>query len=359
MKTIKLIFPLILCLGFYLNSYSQNPEADKLYKQALSKMDNEKDYNGAIKLLEDALKISPDNDDYKYEQALSYFLLGEFKSSIKILEKIIDSPNATPLYYQLLGNSYNRLNDIDKSNKIYQKGFDKFSNAGLLYTGQGINKFNRKEYNEALSWFEKGIEKDPNYASNYFYSSMLFSESTEKVWAVLYGEIGRIVEQKSPRSEKMGKSLYDIYKDGITIKDSTIGVSFTKTATISMDNLKSGNILPFANIVFEMDLLLSIIGEKQVSIEMLDRTRKKFIELYFSKNQSKDYPNILFEYHKKLIGLNYFDCYNYWLFYGGNPTEADAWIAKNKTRYDEFLTWFAKNPMELSKDKKFYRLQYN
>jgi tetratricopeptide (TPR) repeat protein len=357
MKNKALLLVLIFSVFFVTLSHSQDSDADKLYWKAISKMDNEGDYSGAIKLLDEAIKLEPKNIDFQYEKAYAYFKWEDYKSAAKILEKLVKSADATPLCFQLLGNTYNHLGEKGKSDEIYMKGIEKFPDAGVLYTGQGLKALNEKEYDKALEWFEKGMVMDPGYRSDYYYASLLFAGSTETVWSVLYGEIFCNLEPKGNRFDLMSKVLYGVYDTCIVFKDSSIEVNFTKNATISMDDLKDLK-LPFANTVFEMNYLLSLIGEEEMSIATLNRVRAKFIELYISKKQNVEFPNVLFDYQKKLIDLDYFESYNYWLFYNGNQAEADKWISQNKEKYDQFKEWFAKNPLELSKEKMFYRLQY-
>ncbi|MEI6767269.1 MAG: CDC27 family protein [Bacteroidota bacterium] len=352
----KLLFGfLVLSMLFASAGYAQ--KADELYKQAIAIMDSANDFKGAIVLLDKAIKLEPKNSDYQYEKAYAYYHLEEYKTAAKLLEKIMDAPASGPVYYQLLANAYNKLEEVDKSDKTYEKGLEKYPYAGLLYSGQGINKYNRKEYDAAVTWFEKGIENAPAFPSNYFYAASLYAGSSETVWAVMYGELFCNIERTSGRTEKMSKLLYDTYSKSITFKDSSIAVSFTQNATISINDLNDFK-LPFANSVFEMNYLLSLVGEKEINLATLNRIRTKFIEMYFSKDQSKNYPNVLFDFHKQLISKNYFDCYNYWLFYYGNESEADAWITNNKDRFEQFLKWFSDNPLDLSKDKQFYRFQY-
>jgi len=350
----------VFILSFFLVTvgYSQDSEADKLCKEAVSKMDNEQDFPGAIALLNQAIKLEPKNLSFQYEKAFAYHKMGDYNNSVKILEKLVKSSAAEPLYFQLLGNSYNRLGEADKSDEIYQKGIKKFPDAGILYSGKGLVEFNMERYEEALGWFEKGIEMDPNYRSNYYFSSILFAGSTETVWSVLYGEIFCNLEPEGKRYDYMSKALFDTYDTCITFKDSSIAVSFTKNITISIDDIQNFK-LPFANTAFEMNLMLSLVGETEISIATLSATRTKFIGMYYSNKQNIEYPNILFEYHKKLIDAGFFDCYNYWLFYEGNKAEADAWLSQHKEKYAQFAKWFAQNPLELSSNSKFYRMQYS
>jgi tetratricopeptide (TPR) repeat protein len=357
MKNFICITALLLGILAADHALSQNTEADKLYREAVSKMDNENDYTGAIVLLDKAIKLEPKNLDYQYEKAYAYHRQGDFKSAANILEKLVKASKAQPLYFQLLGNTYNRMEENEKSDEIYQKGLKKFPDAGVLYAGRGIIDFNHKDYSNAVNWFEKGIEMAPDYKSDYFYAAILYKGSTETVWSVLYGEIFCNLDRSGKRFEIMSAALYETYDTCITFKDSSIAVSFTRNATITLDNLKNLK-LPFANTVFEMNFLLNLVGEKEMSIATLNRVREKFIKMYYSKKQNIEYPNILFDYHKKLIDANYFDCYNYWLYYYGHKDEADTWISRNKERYDQFTTWFEKNPLEVSKEHRFYRAQY-
>jgi tetratricopeptide (TPR) repeat protein len=357
MKNIILLLFVLSGLAAVKPLYSQNAEADKLYRQAMAKMDNEKDFTTAIQLLDQAIKLDVKNLDYQYGKAYACFNKDDFNATAKILEKLVKASAAIPVYYQLLGDTYVHLNDKGRSDAIYLKGIEKFPDAGLLYAGQGIKEYNNKNNDKAIEWFEKGIEFDPLCPTNYYYASLLYGETTERVWSILYGEIFCNMETQGSRFDTVSKSLYDVYNRSITFKDSSIAVSFTQFATIPFSDLSNFK-LPFANGVFEMNYLLSLVGEKEMNIAVLNNVRTNFISLYFSNKQNITYSNILFEYHKKLIDANYFECYNYRLFRNGNTTEADKWIEQNKEKYAQFSEWFFGHPLVLTKYKRFYRYQY-
>ncbi len=73
----------------------------------------------------------------------------------------------------------------------------------------------KKDYNKALTYFEKGIEVAPNYSSNYYWCARLYCNSTEEVWGMIYGEIFMNLERNSKRTAEISKLLFDTYKKEI------------------------------------------------------------------------------------------------------------------------------------------------
>jgi len=102
----------------------------------------------------------------------------------------------------------------------------------------------------------------------------------------------------------------------------------------------------------------SVMEKKEIGIKSLHKIRTSFINNWFENKRNVNYPNILFEWHKKLIDLDYFEAYNYWLFMKGNEKEFIKWSEKNKVKFDKFIEWFSPNPLIINKKNNFQRLQY-
>jgi hypothetical protein len=119
--------------------------------------------------------------------------------------------------------------------------------------------------------------------------------------------------------------------------------------------------LPFS-MPYEITMILAITSEldkKELGIASLNNIRTSFINSWYENERNIEYPNILFDWHKKLIDLEYFESYNYWLLMKGNEDEFDNWVGSNKEKFDAFIEWFTKNPLKIDEQNNFKRLQYN
>lgn len=347
--------------SFLLLSCSQTSQLDKdkAYKQAqyaVELMDKGK-VDESINLLEESIKLDPDSFVYQYELAYAKYLKNDFKSSIEILNKIENHKESNDLLYQLLGNSYDNISNPKKAIETYEKGLKKFPNSGPLYLELGIMQLGAKKYDKALDYFEKGIQNAPNFSSNYYRASLLYLNSSEEVWGMIYGELFMNLERNSKRTAEISKLLFETYKSEIQFKsDSTMNVSFAQN--MELDLKSASPKLPFANMVYEFGLVMSIVGEKSINLSSLNNIRHNFLNFYYDKNYDKEYPNSLFAFQKKVKEAGHLEAYNYWILMKGDEEEFSKWKSKNVMKWENFVIWFEKNKLELSKENQFYRLQY-
>jgi len=358
MKSYLIIVSLIFS-SLYLFAQDQK-EAEELAMEAIQLMDEEK-FDQSIELLEKCIELNPENIAvYRYEIAYANYSNENYKKAIKILEDMIDKDQTFDKVYQMLGNAYDLKGKESKAIETYDKGLTLYPGSGILHLERGYMELEKKNYNEALYYYEEGIKAEPGFSSNYFYATSIFLNSEEEVWGMIYGELFMNIERGSDRTPMISKALYDIYKSQILFEnDTSISISFSNNNTIEVDeNFDTESFkLPFGIGVYEPLLLMSAIGEDSISIAALNRMRTKFLEEYYEKDHHKEYPNVLFEYQKKIEEAGHLEAYNYWIMLKGNETEFNEWYEKNIRKWDDFLEWFKKNPIEI--DSENYFIRYN
>lgn len=362
----KKIAPLIVLVLVSLTGFSQSKQdrekARELGYEGI-RLSDEGKYEEAIDLFEKARRIDPEEPDYTYEIAYAYYGLKQYKNAVKALETIIDHKNATDQYYQLLGNSYDNMKQPEEALKVYKKGLERFPSSGKLYLESGIVEYFRKNYNEAIGYWEKGVQVEPKFSSNYYWLGKVFANTDEKIWAVIYGELFMNLERGSKRTEEMSSILFDAYRSAINIKSSTeVGISFSKVMTIPSEGKEPK---PPFQMHYELNMstglaMAVITDKKEVSIDLLSAMRNSFITSWYEKKTDKDYPNVLFDYQKKLADKGHLDAYSHWLLMKGNEDEFNQWLAdkENTVKYDAFIEWYKQNPITLNDKNKFYRTQY-
>ncbi|MEO6830603.1 MAG: tetratricopeptide repeat protein, partial [Chitinophagaceae bacterium] len=274
---------------------------------------------------------------------------------------LLDHPNVTARAYQALGNAYDFNNQPAKAIETYEKGLKRFPDAGELYLERGNMDLFKKDYENALSYYEQGIKLDPKFPSNYYWASKLYYSSSEEVWGMIYGEIFMNLERNSKRTAEISKLLFDTYKSGIQFtSDTSMTVSFSQSIILDSEALKeSGKFkLPFGTGCYEMNLMLALVGESKVDLASLDRIRTGFLERYFGGDNAKDYPNALFNFQKTVKNAGHLEAYNYWVLMKGDEEGFRNWRSKNEGKWTSFVDWFTKNGLELDYFNRFYRLQY-
>ncbi len=353
-------FTTLVCALVLMNiSYGQNNKqiAQEKADLAVKMMDNGQ-IEESIKLLEECIKLDPENISFTYEMAYAYYQKKEYKSAKKHLQKVVKHKDATSAYYQLLGNSFDMMGKQKDAIKTYDKGLERFPSAGNLFLEKGNIYLINKQYGEALAYYDLGIQLNPSFRSNYYRAALVYLNSSEEVWGMLYGEIFMNLELNSDRTANMSKSLYNTYKSEIRINgDSSKVVSFSKNNTVDVSDLNDVK-LPFPTTVYEPALLMSILDVKSIDLASLNVIRNRFVDYYFNNKFNEKYPNILFDYHKKLKDSGHFEAYNYWLLKSGDQEAFYLWKAANKDKWDAFVKWYADNRMVVDENNLFFRRQY-
>lgn len=349
---------LLICLLLFANqnSFSQTNKEKALEKakEGIKLMDEGK-FDESIKILEEAEKLDSEKFNYPYEKAYAYYLKQDYNKAIKILETVMEHKNVMPELFQLMGNSYDILEKPQKAFEIYDAGLKKFPNAGMLHLEKGNVYWNQENYEEALPYYEKGIEVDPMFPSNYFRAAKIYCNSNEEVWGMIYGEIFMNLERNSKRTSEISKLLFDTYKSQIKFtSETTSEVSFSQNTIMNVgDNTKEVK-LPFP-LIYEPTLLLSIISEKSIDLNSLNRIRANFLLNYKKFNHHKTHQNVLFDYQNKLLESGNLEAYNYWLLSQGDFDNFDIWRNSNKEKWDKFVDWFMENPIKIDGTNKFVR----
>lgn len=350
----------LVLIGQNLFAQTDKEKAYEMGISAIKFMDGGK-IDESMKLLEKAQKLDPENINYPYELAYAHYLKEDYKGAIKILEKNTNHKDVNDRVFQLLGNSYDVLGKTDKAFEAYDAGLKLFPNSGLIYLEKGNVYWSKKEYNNALPFYEKGIEVDPQFSSNYYRAALLYTSSTEEVWGMIYGEIFMNLERNSKRTAEISKLLFDTYKREIKFTSETsYSVSFSQNNTINSNDIKDGKQikLPFGVGAYEPTLLLSIVGDKKIDLGSLDRIRSRFVDSYFERGNGSKYPNLLFDYQKKVKDAGHLEAYNYWVLMKGDEPAFNSWCKQNKAKWDAFLKWFSDNGLSVDGSNRFFRGQY-
>lgn len=180
---------------------------------------------------------------------------------------------------------------------MYKQGIKKFPSSGELYNEYGEMLWVQQD-NEAIRFWEKGIEVDPNYSSNYYNASKYYFYTYDKVWCLIYGEMFINLESYSRRTPEIKSLLVDGYKK-----------LFTDIKSPKNQSVKN----PFATAYLTVMTNQAQTINLGVTPESLGILRSKFILEWFEKYADK-YPFRLFEYQRQLLKEGMFDAYNEWAF---------------------------------------------
>lgn len=353
------LFCLLISCSLSVAGQSDKEAAENKKNRAIELMDNGNP-DEAIRLLDEAKKLNPDNYAYEYERGYAFYIKKDYKTALKIFEGVIKYKDINDRCYQMLGNLYDLTGKPEKALAAYDKGLKKFPNSGRLYLEKGNVFWNKKKYDQALPFYETGIRADPMFPSNYYRATLIFCSSAELAWGMIYGEIFMNLERNSRRTSEVSKLLFDTYRNNIEFKSDTVKTGFSKKITVSLDDLKDpGKLkLPYGALVYEPTLLMSITGEKQIDINSLDRIRTNFVKNYIALGFDKKYPNALFEFQNKVLEAGFMEPYNQWVLMMGDKDIFESWKNQNRQSWTRFTNWLKQNGLKLDETNKVFRNQY-
>ncbi len=333
----------VACSGVFANLQAQT-NADKaieLGRKAVSLVDSGKITKG-ITLLREAQGLDPDNPTIPYEIAYAYYTLKNYPGAIGILDSLRRLSHPTENVFQLLGNSYDFMGDSAKAEQTYRAGLAIYPRSGRLYLELGVLNL-KSQPARALKYFEDGIASEPGFASNYYWASRIFLQTTEKVWAMIYGEIFMNLERGSKRTEEISERLYKAYLSGIQrTSDSTYEVHFSKSVQVA----EHDSSIPFP-MAYELCMVLATVPTDTVQMNSLSTIRSRFLDLWEEKGLQRTYSNPLFTYQLQVQKQGHIDAYSHWLLMRGDEDAFSSWHSSHEKEFEEFVRWFTANPMKL------------
>jgi Tfp pilus assembly protein PilF len=281
------------------------------------------DYSNAIIVLTNALKADPSSLEIQKDLAFTYYLQKNYSNSVEEGRKLIAREDADEQCYQILGMAYKAVEENKQADKMYKQGIKKFPSSGELYNEYG-EMLAVNNNSEAIHFWEKGIEVDPSYSSNYYNASKYYSYTTDKVWCLVYGEIFVNLESYSRRTPEIKSLLVTEYKK-----------FFADIKNVKSAAGKNPFALAYVNIMTDQSSSVAA----GVTAESLGNLRSKFVLEWFEKFADK-YPFRLFEYHRQLLKDGLFDAYNQWIFGASiGLTSFQNWTTQHMDDYNRFITF--------------------
>lgn len=337
--------------------------ADSLALKAVEYVDDFQ-LDKAIEYFEKANALYDKKARYQYEKGLATYIKGDIAKAATIFKSVVTKFGDKDEQFLMLGNAYDELGKREKAINILLEGLKKFPKSGVLYQELGAIELDEKNYDKALQYWEKGIQLDPYEPSNYYWATKMFAYSSEKIWAIIYGELFLNLEFETPRAAEVSKILYNTYGkiyESSTKDNGKFDLTQSEFNLFSdsklVGNYSSTNeikILPFESeyaLKFEPNNI--IYAKEKISIEMIHDVRFKFLTTWMdSKDNSQlKFGHVLFPFHQQLINEDYFKCYNYYLMMYGSFDEFENYYQANKDLFHKFSDWYNKNMLDFEAGK--------
>lgn len=340
---------ILLSLFLSLNIYAQTKtfKCEKVY-DAVKLIDSEK-YDEAITILRECEKIDSKEYIYPYEIALAYTRNKEYDKAISELKKIKNYDGVSANYYQLLGNNFDYTDKPELAISTYDEGLKKFPKAGRLYLEKGV-MYEAEKPIEAIKIYEKGIEAEPMYPSNYYRVAKIYLRTNDRLSGLMYGEIFMNLERSTKRTQEMSELLYNGYKNSIIFISKDEKKADFCPAIINIDKFEKDNLMSLCS-NFALSFVMTMINHDKFDYNNFMQMRKDFLKEYLNA-KLKNSPNLLLSYFKMMDDNKVFNAYNHYIFQIANEKDFAEWQTKNKDEYDRFEDWYTTTANQLQIDSK-------
>lgn len=368
MKHQPFIHILSVCLLFLSHTasgYAQSETlAEKLIVQKAVNLMEQGHYAESRALLEKIPETGTAYHIARYETAFSYILEKDYRKALKELKRIKEPGSLEWKYYQLLGSTYHYLEQEDKALDTFNEGLEAYPRSGMLYLERGMMKQRKQLPNEALSDYEKGIEAEPMFPSNYYRASQLFAlGSSEPVWALMYGEIMVNLIPDHPRADEISRLMYNCLQQNVTRNDSAFQIKLTQDNTLHVNPKDSTLSFPFPalyQLYFNHAAkAIKAAPGKSIDFHTLCRIREKQILLLNAQDTGGHSPkNVLFDYLGRIIEAGHFEAYMMYTFKKQVPELYRSWLAGHQEELSHLKHWRKACPLSITLDNAFYRDKY-
>ncbi|MBJ2125677.1 tetratricopeptide repeat protein [Flavobacterium sp. IB48] len=335
----------LLFLLLFTGVYAQNQaDADKLVEEGIV-LHDKGDYEGAIKIYDNALSLDKDNLFALIEKSLTLNSIKKFDEVITISKHAIAThPNSgLENIYVNYGNALDHLNKTEEALKIYEEGIRKFPDYYQLYFNKGICYANLNNSSEAISCFQRSLAINPKHPGSLNAIGILESNSN-RIPAVLAFSRFLIVEPQTNRSKKNFENLKGLLMKGVT-------QTGEKAITINIDSstLPDSTGVKKENDFSSTDLILSITASLDFDKKNIKKTEvenfiRKIEVICASLDEGKKenqgfYWNFLAPYFIEMKNKKLIEPFAYIAYVDAETDDVVKWHKKNQNKLDDFYEW--------------------
>jgi len=196
----------ILLLGCFLTSTPVAVKADVLVVQADNaelknlidegkRLVDNKDYNGAIAVYQQAAKLDPKNARIYANIGYLYTQKGDFSPALDAYRRAIAiNPNNSDFYYAV-GYIKSNIGDNNAAKEAYRRAIQLNRNNFNAYLGLGVAQTSLSDYQAAMWAYEQAMNLDKNNPRTYELIGVMFQQ-----------------KRQTPQANKFLRKALDLYR---------------------------------------------------------------------------------------------------------------------------------------------------
>lgn len=283
---------LAVTVGSYFFTSKDMNYAKQLYQQGLTNYKNS-NYQQAIKLFSQAIRINPEFSSAYNSRGDAYYRLGKYEKSQQDSSAAIRSnPNDANAYYDrafslyFAGEFNGAIIDYNQAIKLNPD----FANA---YYGRGLARYEIKENDKAIKDLNQAIAINPKLTSAYLQRGIIHRKMREKLKAIKdFDEAIKINEEYTEAYYERGKTRYLLNEKTAAKKD------FSKV--IELDSTYIHAYIARADIHTDLGYPKQAYEDYEKAIEMNPEDPKAYIHRGKYRFQMQDIEGAIENYDKAI-----------------------------------------------------------
>jgi tetratricopeptide (TPR) repeat protein len=123
---------------------------------------------------QDALSLSPDDHEIKYQLAIAYKEMGAHSATIELLIDFVYLYPEDPIAYFILGQSYLAIHDYANSKLAFEKSYEINNNDYRTLYYLGLCSFGLSEFRNAAKSLKKALRINPDDAKSHYQLALTY-----------------------------------------------------------------------------------------------------------------------------------------------------------------------------------------
>lgn len=291
------------------------------------------DYKEGIKNLRKARNLTPSDYELTLELGRAFLLWDKPRKAADYFNLLVQHPEKTDELFLLLS----RSSPASSNESPLNQGLNEYPSSGRLYAEMGRVKASKDQLDQAIAYWEKGIEVDPAYPDNYLFASKLYLVNDEFIWSWLYGEAYLNLMYGQDLDQNLVKEVRNSFRRSVSF------------GALTMPKDQLGILIHGASKTCKSD-------PKPTSLEELG-TRLECLLKEFNSKSSEPYKVPLFSFYQRLIEQNVLISYLYTIYGGADQESYQRWLVLHEKEMEQMKQMLFWNGLGLNQENGFVKLK--
>ncbi|MCC9064055.1 tetratricopeptide repeat protein [Flavobacterium piscisymbiosum] len=245
--------------------------------------------------------------------------------------------------YVSYANALDHLKKTDEALTIYQEGIQKYPNYYQLQFNKGICYTNSNRYSEAILCFQKSLLINPKHAGSLNAIGIL-EMGEHRIPAILAFSRFLIVEPQTSRSKKNLENIKKLLTQGIQkTGEKSITININSNVLSDSTGIKKENDFSQADLILSMASGLDF-DKKNIKKTEVENFIRKFEVICASLEETKNnnfgfYWETFVPYFIEMKNKKFIEAFAYIAFVDSESEDVAKWHKKNQSELDKFYNW--------------------